>query len=44
MIQNIYLYLFRDVALYLTAITVAAIFWHRLTTNENQELIHRETS
>ena len=42
--QNIYLYLFRDVALYLTAVTVAAIFWHRLTTKENQELLHREAS
>jgi len=42
--QNIYLYIFRDVTLYLTAVTVAAVFWHRFTAKENQELLNREVS
>ena len=42
--QNIYLCLFRDVALYLAAVTVAAIFWHRLTIKENQELRSEKAS
>jgi hypothetical protein len=37
--QNIYLTLFRDISLYLIAVTIAAMFWHRSTVKEDQKLI-----